>query len=309
MKPALGLIIIFLVTVLQLGSAAAQCDGKTISAYVLNAPVCVPEAPSRIVVLDPFYNLGMGLELNLPLVGAPLTTAQDADLRLAANRASVTDIGDARQPSLERIVALKPDLIIGDATLHGQAYDMFAKIAPTVLINVDNWKDHLRVLADITDRQDAAASLLAGYETRVSALRKRVPPFPVSVLRVSPTGFHVYVSGPAAYAPYAVLREVGVQRTAYETVTDNTSFKRPGWEEIGLLDGHTLLYVVVSGYDRAPDDALEAATVKNPFWQMLPAVQTGRSYRVDRGTWMGFHGVASAHRVLDDVERYIVNAP
>ena len=309
MKTSLRLIILVWASFLSLPPAVAQCDGRTISRHVLGAPVCVPATASRIVVLDPFYNLGMGLELGLPLVGAPLMTAQDADLRTSAEKASVTDIGDARQPSLERVVALKPDLIIGDATLHGQVRGLFEKIAPTVLIDVKNWKDHLRVLAEITGRQDAAAKLLDGYETRVAALRERAPRFPVSVLRVTPTGFHVYVAGPASYAPYAVLREAGVQRTAYETVTDDTSFKRPGWEEIGLLDGRILLYVIVSGYERAPDDALEAATVKNPFWQMLPAVQAGRAHRVDRGTWMGFYGVASAHRVLDDIERYIVDAP
>ncbi|QRI66612.1 iron-siderophore ABC transporter substrate-binding protein (plasmid) [Shinella sp. PSBB067] len=309
MKTALCLIISALAMLLSLTPAVAQCQGRAISEHVLGAPVCVPVAPTRIVVLDPFYNLGMGLELGLPIVGAPLMTAQDTDLRMAAEKASVTDIGDARQPSLERIVALKPDLIIGDATLHAQVRGMFEKIAPTVLIDVRNWKDHLRVLADMTGRKDAAAELLDGYQARVAAIRARVPQFPVSVLRITPTGFHVYVSGPASYAPYAVLREAGVQRTAYETVTDDTAFKRPGWEEIGLLDGKILLYVVVSGYDQAPDDALEAATIKNPFWQMLPAVQAGKAHRVDRGTWMGFHGVASAHRVLDDVERYIVNAP
>lgn len=309
MKTSLCLFIGILGMLLSPAPAAAQCSGRVMSENVLDAPVCVPDAPSRIVVLDPFYNLGMGLELGLPIVGAPLTTAQDADLRKAAEAASVTDIGDARQPSLERIVALKPDLIIGDATLHAQVKGMFEKIAPTVLIDVRTWKDHLRVLAGMTGRNEAAAKLLDGYEARVAAIRARVPSFPVSVLRVTPAGFHVYVSGPASYAPYAVLREAGVQRTAYETVTDNTAFKRPGWEEIGLLDGRILLYVVVSGYDQAPDDALEAVTIKNPFWQMLPAVQSGRAYRVDRGTWMGFYGVASAHRVLDDVERYIVDAP
>lgn len=307
MKTSLRLIIFALATLLSLSPVVAQCDGRTVSDHVLGGPICVPDAPARIVVLDPFYNLGMGLELGLPIVGAPLMTAQDADLRMAAEKASVTDIGDARQPSLERIVALKPDLIIGDATLHAQVRGMFEKIAPTVLIDVKNWKDHLRVLADITERNDVAIKLLDGYEGRVAALRERAPSSPVSVLRVTPTGFHVYVSGPASYAPYAVLREAGIRRTPYETVTDNTAFKRPGWEEIGLLDGNILLYVVVSGYDQAPDDALEAATLKNPFWQMLPAVQAGRSHRVDRGTWMGFHGVASAHRVLDDIERYIVN--
>ncbi len=309
MKTSLQLIISVLAIFLSLTPAEAQCDGRTISEHVLDAPVCVPASPSRIVVLDPFYNLGMGLELGLPLVGAPLMTAQDADLRTAAEKASVIDIGDARQPSLERIVDLKPDLIIGDATLHAQVRGMFEKIAPTILIDVRNWKDHLRVLADITGRNHAAATLLNDYEVRVAALRERAPRFPVSVLRVTPTGFHVYVSGPASYAPYAVLREAGIDRTAYETVTDNTAFKRPGWEEIGLLDGKILLYVVVSGYDQVPDDALEAATVKNPFWQMLPAVQAGRSHRVDRRTWMGFSGVASAHRVLDDIERYIVKSP
>lgn len=309
MKTSLSLIISLLALFISLCPAAAECDGRTISEHVLAPPVCVPATPSRIVVLDPFYNLGMGLELGLPLVGAPLMTAQDAGLRTAAEKASVTDIGDARQPSLERVVALKPDLIIGDATLHAQVRGMFEKIAPTVLIDVRNWKDHLLALADITGRNDAALKLLDGYEVRVATLRERVPQFPVSVLRVTPTGFHVYVSGPAAYAPYAVLREVGIQRTPYETVTDNTAFKRPDWEEIGLLDGRILLYVIVSGYDQAPDDALEAATIKNPFWQMLPAVRSGRSHRVDRGTWMGFSGVASAHRVLDDIERYIVNTP
>ncbi|QDG94769.1 iron-siderophore ABC transporter substrate-binding protein (plasmid) [Rhizobium sp. NIBRBAC000502774] len=303
------IIVSALVSFFWFGPVAAECDGRTVSEHVVGGPICVPNAPSRIVVLDPFYNLGMGLELDLPLVGAPLMTAQDADLRRAAEKASVTDIGDARQPSLERIVALKPDLIIGDATLHAQVRGMFEKIAPTILIDVSSWKDHLRVLADITGRNDAAIKLLDGYEVRVAALRDRAPRFPVSVLRVTPTGFHVYVSGPASYAPYAVLREAGIRRTPYETVTDNTAFKRPGWEEIGLLDGNIVLYVVVSGYDQAPDDALESATIKNPFWQMLPAVQAGRSHRVDRGTWMGFHGVASAHRVLDDIERYIVNAP
>lgn len=301
------IIVTILIFCLSLGAAHAQCMDRTISANVFNAPICVPETPLRVVVLDPFYNLGMGLELELPLVGAPLTTAQDDALRHAAEGASILDIGDARQPSLERIVALKPDLIIGDATLHAQSYDMFAKIAPTALIDADNWKDHLRVLAEIGGKQGADARLLAGYEERVAALRERVPEGAVSVLRITPTGFHVYVSGPAAYAPYAVLREAGVVRTAYETVTDDTSFKRPGWEDLALLDGKILLYVVVSGYDTAPDDALEAATLANPFWQMLPAVQSGHAYRVDRSTWMGFHGVASAHRVLDDIERYIVN--
>ena len=85
--------------------------------------------------------------------------------------------------------------------------------------------------------------------------------------------------------------------------------KRPDWEELSALDGDVLLYVVASGLDTGPDEDLADATLSNPLWKSLPAVKAGRAYRIDRATWMGFHGTASAHRVLDDVERYILTAP
>lgn len=289
--------------------ASAQCSGRSITSGIYDAPLCVPEVPRRIVSLDPFYNLGMAIELGLPLVGAPLLTAQDRNLKKKAEEASVSDIGDARQPSLERIVALKPDLIIGDATLHGQSYANFAKIAPTVLIDAKDWKQHLSTLALITGKSDEAARMLADYETRISSIRSKTVSRTISVLRVTPSGFHVYLDGPAAYAPYAVLRDAGVKRSAYETTQDNTVFKRPEWEDLVLLDGEILLYVVAAGYDANQDDALAARTVSNPFWKMLPAVASANAHRVARETWMGFNGVGSANRVLDDIERYLSARP
>lgn len=289
--------------------ASAQCPGKSVTSGVYDAPLCVPDAPRRIVALDPFYNLGMALELGLPLVGAPLLTVQDRDLKKKAEEASVSDIGDARQPSLERIVALKPDLIIGDATLHGQSYQNFAKIAPTALIDAKDWKEHFSTLAMITGKSADATRMLAGYEQRVAAIRTKTGSRTMSVLRVTPSGFHLYLDGPAAYAPYAVLRDAGVKRSAYETTQDNTVFKRPEWEDLALLDGDILLYVVAAGYDANQDDALAARTTSNPFWQMLPAVASGNAHRVTRETWMGFNGIGSANRVLDDIEQYLPGKP
>lgn len=45
------------------------------------------------------------------------------------------------------------------------------------------------------------------------------------------------------------------------------------------------------------------------LWRMIPAVAAGRAYKVDPVTWMQFSGLASAHRVLDDVERTLLNPP
>ncbi|HEV7326703.1 MAG TPA: iron-siderophore ABC transporter substrate-binding protein [Bosea sp. (in: a-proteobacteria)] len=289
--------------------AVSACDGRLVSDAILGPPVCIPRQPQRIVALDPLLTLGILQELEVPIVATPYAGIQGLEVRKAAQAASVADLGHPLQPSLERLLLAKPDLIIGSADMHGAIHETVSRIAPTLLLQHMDWKRHVMLLAEITGRSDAGLTALRGYEQRVAGIRARVPNLAVSVARVRPGGFNIYLDGPAAYAPYAVLREAGVRRTAYETTTGNTVAKRADWEEVAALDGAILLYTVVSGLDPGPDEALAASTVANPLWQMLPAVRTGRAHRVDRGTWMGFHGVASAHRVLDDIERLILTTP
>ena len=303
--------LIFIVFLLfSISPAQADCAGRTVTHHVLNAPICIPASPQRVVVVDPFYSLGMAMEIGVPVIGAPLLTAPDADLRERARSAAVVDIGDTRQPNLERIVALRPDLIVGDGRLHGQFYEKLAQIAPTALIDTTDWKDYFAAIGDIAGRSDMVEGALRAFDERAAAIKARMPPdTEVSAIRIAPHGFHVYLDGPAAYAPYAVLREAGVKRTAYETTDDEAVLKRPDWEEIASLTGGILLYVVAAGNAPGQDDELEAETVQNPLWQMLPAVQARRAYRVDKAPWFGFNSIASAHRILDDVERYILAAP
>ena len=75
----------------------------------------------------------------------------------------------------------------------------------------------------------------------------------VSVLRITPFGFQVYVHGPSSYAPFAVMRDAGVKRPPYETVTDGTILKRPDWEGLSQLTGDVLLYIVGNPYDDESD--------------------------------------------------------
>ena len=306
----LSVIVLFLLSALP---AWADCAQRTIAHNVLGAPVCVPQSPARIVVMDPFYDLGMALELGAPVVAAPLIGIPDTNLQARAREASLLDLGDAKQPSLERVVAAWPDLIIGDAQLHARIAGQLRQIAPTALIRSQSWKEHLTTLAGIVGRQEAADRALAGYEDRVASIRARLreeaPDTTVSIIRIAPHGFHVYLDGPRAYAPYAVLHEAGVRRTDYETTEGDEVLKRPDWEEVAALDGDVLLYVVAAGNAPGADAALEKETTANPFWQMLPAVAAGRAHRVDKAPWFGFNSVASAHRILDDVERYILTAP
>lgn len=294
---------------LLLSPVFAECSGNLMTEKVYAAPVCVPSNPQRIVILDPFHNLGMAMELGLPVAAAPLHGLQDSELRAIAETASIADLGDFKQPSLERIVSIQPDLIIGNASSHAQIHMVTSRIAPVLLVEDMDWKDHFRLLARATGRDAVAEEALAGYSERITSIRERIGNIKVSVIRIAADGFILYPDGPNAFGPYAVLRDAGVKRTAIETVTDATPFKRLDWEELAALDSDVLLYFAADGYDPALHDRLAASIIVHPLWQMLPAVKAGRVHRVDRVTWMGFGGVASAHEILNEVERLVLKAP
>ena len=298
-----------LLTVLLCPSLAqAACEGRAVADGVYNPPFCIPTEVKRIVTLDPLITLGFLVELDAPVIGTPYMGITDEAVFTVVRDKKMVDLGNPKEPSLERVAALKPDLIIGSAEAHAAIYEQAARIAPTLFFKHMDWKKYLRSLSEITGRQGVANAALDAYETRVSGIRERMKDkdLRVSTVRFAPDRFVVFVDGPQAYAPFAVLHEAGVKRTAYETVTDDTIVKRPDWEELDNLDGDVLLYVAASGFESGPDDALERQVIENPLWQSLRAVQTGRAHRVDRGPWQSFHGIGSANRILDDVERYIL---
>lgn len=287
--------------------AWAACEGRSIDERVMHAPLCVPAQPQRIVALDPTFSLGMALELGLPVVGAPLTGMSDRDLHAKALAAGVADVGSVIEPSIESVIALQPDLIIGASFGAAPYYEMLSALAPTALVDVTDWKEFFATIAAAGGRQDELDGLFADYDRRVADLAAKIPDIEVSILRITSWDFQVYLDGPVSYAPFTVLREVGVRRTDYETTTDDTSMKRPDWEELAELDGDVLLYII-GGRNASDTDGRHEEVLSNPLWRMLPAVKAGNVHRVDPGTWMEFSGLASAHKVLDDVERFIIPA-
>ncbi|MEP3329762.1 iron-siderophore ABC transporter substrate-binding protein [Sedimentitalea sp.] len=290
--------------------AAFACAGQLIKDERIHAsPLCVPADPQRIVVMDQSFALGIGLELGLPIVGAPLNRMSDEDLLARAQAVGVEDLGFVTEPNLERIVALQPDLIIGftgDPGLAESFYPMLSSLAPTLLDISGDWQGFYDILGGLTGQQDKVEALFADYSARLQDIRERVPETAVSILRITPWDFQVYTDTPGAYAPFQVLSDAGVRRSAYETAPDGPALKRPDWEELSQLDGEVLLYIVGGTNDSATSGRHEEV-VGNPLWRLLPAVQAGQVHQIDPATWMEFSGLPSAHRVLDDIEHLIIN--
>ncbi|NJK49256.1 hypothetical protein HC931_14720 [Candidatus Gracilibacteria bacterium] len=111
---------------------------------------CVPVEPKRVVALHPRFILDPLLSLGIPPAG---TTADDWRGKRYWGGLSPDEvkgievIGQSYQPSLEKLLMVKPDLILG-LTGDRQYYPQLSAIAPTILLDFEqeikfSFKKHL----------------------------------------------------------------------------------------------------------------------------------------------------------------------
>lgn len=100
---------------------------------------CVPNHPQRIVALDSI-SLEHLLSLGIRPIGATFSGQLDAHLQ--QDLIGIENIGSAGEPNLEKIVALQPDLIIGEK-FYQTIYSQSSQISPTILYGFEHsgqWK-------------------------------------------------------------------------------------------------------------------------------------------------------------------------
>lgn len=152
-------------------SSAATVDG-------LGRTLNLTQSPERIVVLgyselDSLLALGAG-DL---IVGGPSANMPEY---LSNQAPDMTDVGSLKEPNLELIASLEPDLIIANGRTEGLVQEL-EKIAPVFVFSLaegDQWESFVAInlaLASIVDKADQAqasiediaekADILAAYNT------------------------------------------------------------------------------------------------------------------------------------------------
>jgi iron complex transport system substrate-binding protein len=255
--------------VLILSIALPACGARTIRDE-LGRTVQVPEHPHRVVclmpsVVDDVYSLGAGTDV----IGVPDYTKYPPEAKTKRS------IGLPLTPSIETIVALHPDLVLGDADMNSpdtmQALERLG--IPVFMVAPHSFEDIYRSLASIgqaLNREQPARELIGMLRAREAAVRRRVSGKPVVNL-LMPEGFdpvitigkHAFVTG---------LIEIAGGRSVTSDLPND-------WQDISLE-------AVMA---RAPEALL---LVKNsvmsteqilgrPGWSSLPAIKNKRIYYVD----------------------------
>lgn len=132
-------------------SPSAEAQTGTITYQSETGPIEVPANPQRVVVLTGYT--GDVLQLGVPIVGVDSWSLGNP--RFADKLKGVAEVSDE---NLEKIIELKPDLIIGSST--SKNADKLKKIAPLVTYTynkVDYLTQHLEIGKALNKEKEAQA--------------------------------------------------------------------------------------------------------------------------------------------------------
>lgn len=274
---------------------------------VMGGDVKIPAKPRRVVVLDT-GELDDVTTLGIKPVGAVsphMKTEGGFPTYLKDEIGGVKDVGPLLEPNLEKIIALKPDLILSSKVRHEKIYDKLKDIAPTVFTETTGgpWKANLKVHAKALGLEKQADQRLKEYESRAKALgaaikKKYHGTMPsASVVR--------FVAGPTRLyqkSSYSgvVLDDIGLARPKSQSSTDPVkTMLDVSPEQIDKADAD-LVFVTVAD---TPDKTQQKDVTSNPVWKDLPAVKGHQVFDVPDETWMSGIGIQAAEHMLADVAK------
>ena len=230
-----------------------------------------PKAPGgvrRIVSLAPssteiLYALGAGDRL----VGVD----QYSDYPPAA--AQVPRVGSDLSPSVERIVALKPDVVFVATSANARELpDQLGRVGIRVVIShvvtlADVWSD-IQTTGDAVGRHDAAAALVQSIRARVDAAHARVATLPPEKALVVVWADPLTVVGGHSFVDEEIRTAGG------ENVAGDSKQPYPQFSVERML-ARAPAVIVIGSHKGGPDPAPLLAHAS------LPAVQNNRVHTID----------------------------
>ncbi|MEM8674917.1 MAG: iron-siderophore ABC transporter substrate-binding protein [Cyanobacteria bacterium P01_G01_bin.67] len=264
---------------------------------------CIPTHPKRVVILDEFYILDAISALGIKPMGYAACFICVSSNTLSKFVSDIPDVGDMDSPSLEKILNLKPDLILG-LEWQEKSYPLLSKIAPTVMIEepeISGFKNTLKYIAEILDRSDLVEGILAKYESKVQdfqqQLGEKLQNKTVSVLGVD--GASLYVNKLENNIYGQVMLDLGIQFAPAHQSIKNNGYIPVSIETLPDWDSDFLF--ILQNYERHAEDF--EAILQQPIWSTLEVVQNKRVHPIILDVW----GSITATQFIDDLYQYFIS--
>jgi iron complex transport system substrate-binding protein len=247
----------------------AQARAIRVITDELGRTVSVPDHPHRLIcllpsVVDDVYALGAAADV----------IAVSDYTKYPAQAREKPSVGPPLSPSLEMIVALHPDLVLGDGAMnHVETLSRLQQMGiPVFMVDphgVAGIYRSLNSLGHALNRDDAARNLIARLHQREAAVRARVQGKP-AVRVLMPVWYDPVVT----IGSHAYITEL-IELAGGHSITSDIPQEWPQLSLEAVLARSPEALLLVRGSKMSVD------AVKNrPGWSELPAVRNNRVYYV-----------------------------
>lgn len=230
--------------------------------------------PERLVSLTPssteiLFALGLGDKV----VGV------DDYSNYPAAALKIDKVGAYDKPILEKIVALKPDLVLADS-IHEEAVKRLEEMGISVAVvfpsDLEEVLTGIRWIGIATGARDRAVELEAELTERIRLVDEKVASIPEQErpwVYYEVSSEPIMTAGPKTLSSELMVRAGGCN-IAHDAATDYPEFSP---EAIVSRNPDVIIFPEIHG-----TDAVEVETIKaRPGWGTVKAVQNGRLYSID----------------------------
>ncbi|MDF5721950.1 MAG: iron-siderophore ABC transporter substrate-binding protein [Rhizonema sp. PD37] len=275
--------------------------------------------PDRVVILDTPL-LEDALALGVKPVGGPLKWLDWLQIDPLTAK-DIIEVGGASLPiNIEKILALKPDLILGLED-NQNIYPLLSHIAPTVLMHINSvrdWKSHFLQMATVLGKTERAQKVIALYQSRLRSFKAsmgaRLTSTRASIISVNNGIVRLFLRDQDSFSR-GIFEDAGLaqQISPISGGTDHHLKIRSAWYLISSEELLSVDYDVI--FDFTFDKRISHSvsehnqkTIKQigstSLGSKLKAVQHGQVYPVGI-YWIG-SGPISANLALDDLFKYLL---
>jgi len=246
---------------------------ETVTVTDVRGEVEIPADPKRIVDLS--GNSDILSILGYKVVGTANSDAYDytkfpSYLEETLSGAEILGYSMQDTMDVEAVMNLNPDLIV-ISTVQEKMYDQLSEIAPTVMIQLEalNWKDDVKALAKVFDKEDIANEWISNYEAKSKESGDKIKAEygeDTTYLSFLASGGQFFIFDGAGFGN-VLYEDMGLAKPAGMPEQTDISLPVVTYEGLAAIQSD-YIFLIATDEDLAQ---LEA----NSIWNSLPAVKSG----------------------------------
>jgi iron complex transport system substrate-binding protein len=265
-------------------------------------------------LLDVLFALGFKESIvGIGCAQAPFAVEGCFPFGLSSNQLENIESIGSYPPSLEKILSLEPDLILGLEDWLRLSCEQLSDIAPTVLLNKGRYWDfssfetYIRYIAQLFNREEIAEEIILQYQNRIAEVRRqlddRLKNVEVSVIIYGCGGNNGFSVSSRNAIHFQVLDDLGIKVKPIFSMNQQFGLcsMSDSIETINKYDSDILF--ILNTHSEARDFLLE-----KPLIASLNAVKNGRAYVIDGQDVWDVYGPSGVNRLLDILSKHLLEA-